>query len=95
MEIYGMPYSFLLCIFRGIEWSSLVTFMSFASTSPNSNGLVKNEIVLTDIQTGRQLFDVSPIKINIASSDVSPGLKVEVDGKFYAHWFTSEENLKK
>lgn len=40
-------------VFRGIEWCSLHTFISYASSTANTYGLVKNDIALTDIQSGK------------------------------------------
>ena len=39
--------------FRGIEWAGLQSFMSYAYPDPNANGLVKNEILLVDIISGK------------------------------------------
>uniref|UniRef100_A0A8C5HBN7 WD repeat-containing protein 11 n=1 Tax=Gouania willdenowi TaxID=441366 RepID=A0A8C5HBN7_GOUWI len=38
---------------RGIEWVSLTSFLSFATSSPNNMGLVRNELQYVDLPTGR------------------------------------------
>ncbi|XP_030627751.1 WD repeat-containing protein 11 isoform X2 [Chanos chanos] len=38
---------------RGIEWVSLTGFLSFATSSPNNLGLVRNELQHVDLPTGR------------------------------------------
>uniref|UniRef100_A0AAV2JQL5 WDR11 second beta-propeller domain-containing protein n=1 Tax=Knipowitschia caucasica TaxID=637954 RepID=A0AAV2JQL5_KNICA len=38
---------------RGIEWVSLTSFLSFATSSPNNMGLVRNELQHVDLPTGR------------------------------------------
>lgn len=46
----------MLCIVssdhRGIEWISLSGFISFATSTPNNLGLVRNELQLVDLPTG-------------------------------------------
>ncbi|XP_078587664.1 WD repeat-containing protein 11-like isoform X3 [Branchiostoma floridae x Branchiostoma japonicum] len=58
------------CQVRGLEWTSLTSFLSFAYPSPGQSGLVKNELLLVNLQTGSsELFrgdkgnDESPIEI--------------------------------
>ncbi|XP_077438559.1 WD repeat-containing protein 11 isoform X1 [Vanacampus margaritifer] len=41
------------CEVRGIEWVSLTSFLSFATSSPNNMGLVRNELQHVDMPTGR------------------------------------------
>uniref|UniRef100_A0A8B9HA02 WD repeat-containing protein 11 n=1 Tax=Astyanax mexicanus TaxID=7994 RepID=A0A8B9HA02_ASTMX len=41
------------CEVRGIEWVSLTSFLSFATSSPNNMGLVRNELQHVDLRTGR------------------------------------------
>uniref|UniRef100_A0A3P8WMM1 WD repeat-containing protein 11 n=1 Tax=Cynoglossus semilaevis TaxID=244447 RepID=A0A3P8WMM1_CYNSE len=41
------------CEVRGIEWVSLTSFLSFATSSPNNMGLVRNELQYVDLPTGR------------------------------------------
>ena len=38
---------------RGIEWINQTSFASYAYTSFNSSGHVKNEMAITDIQAGK------------------------------------------
>lgn len=38
---------------RGIEWVSLTSFLSFATSSPNNMGLVRNELQYIDLPTGK------------------------------------------
>uniref|UniRef100_A0A671XA74 WD repeat domain 11 n=1 Tax=Sparus aurata TaxID=8175 RepID=A0A671XA74_SPAAU len=40
------------CEVRGIEWVSLTSFLSFATSSPNNMGLVRNELQHVDLPTG-------------------------------------------
>jgi hypothetical protein len=47
--------SFRFIISRGIEWVSLHSFMTFAHPQPGPSGLVRNELMLTDIQTGKSV----------------------------------------
>jgi len=58
------------CSVRGIEWVSRRGFLSFAyptnTAGSVSNGLVRNEIMLTDIDTGRSV----PLRTNM--DDESP-----------------------
>ncbi|WAR21719.1 WDR11-like protein [Mya arenaria] len=46
-------YSVHTSIVRGIEWASLKSFMSFSYPKPGASGLVKNEIFLVDIISGK------------------------------------------
>lgn len=41
------------CEVRGIEWVSLTSFLSFATSVPNNLGLVRNELQHVDLCTGR------------------------------------------
>ncbi|KAF7253350.1 WD repeat-containing protein 11 [Varanus komodoensis] len=41
--------------FGGIEWTSLTSFLSFATSTPNNLGLVRNELQLVDLPTGRSI----------------------------------------
>ncbi|XP_017320048.1 WD repeat-containing protein 11 isoform X1 [Ictalurus punctatus] len=41
------------CEVRGIEWVSLTSFLSFATSAPNNLGLVRNELQHVDLRTGR------------------------------------------
>uniref|UniRef100_A0A8C8DL20 WD repeat-containing protein 11 n=1 Tax=Oryzias sinensis TaxID=183150 RepID=A0A8C8DL20_9TELE len=41
------------CEVRGIEWVSLTSFLSFATSAPNNMGLVRNELQHVDLPTGR------------------------------------------
>uniref|UniRef100_A0A8D3DQA9 WD repeat-containing protein 11 n=1 Tax=Scophthalmus maximus TaxID=52904 RepID=A0A8D3DQA9_SCOMX len=41
------------CEVRGIEWVSLTSFLSFATSAPNNMGLVRNELQHVDLSTGR------------------------------------------
>ncbi|KAM4592216.1 WD repeat-containing protein 11 [Odontesthes bonariensis] len=41
------------CEVRGIEWISLTSFLSFATSAPNNMGLVRNELQHVDLPTGR------------------------------------------
>ncbi|KAG8541485.1 hypothetical protein GDO81_028929 [Engystomops pustulosus] len=43
------------CEVRGIEWTSLTSFLSFATSTPNNLGLVRNELQLVDLLTGRSM----------------------------------------
>ncbi|XP_070541595.1 WD repeat-containing protein 11-like isoform X2 [Ptychodera flava] len=45
-------YNIHLSHIRGIEWVSLNSFLSYGYTNPNSSGLVRNELILTDMETG-------------------------------------------
>lgn len=38
---------------RGIEWVSLTSFLSFATSVPNNLGLVRNELQHVDLRTGK------------------------------------------
>ncbi|XP_014675037.1 PREDICTED: WD repeat-containing protein 11-like [Priapulus caudatus] len=47
-------FSIHTCAIRGIEWVSLTGFLSYAYPTPGGNsGLIKNELLLVDINTGR------------------------------------------
>ncbi|XP_065339644.1 WD repeat-containing protein 11-like [Cloeon dipterum] len=37
---------------RGIEWTGLKSFLSFAFSTPGSSGMVRNELLLSDVATG-------------------------------------------
>ncbi|KAM8924117.1 WD repeat-containing protein 11 [Pelodytes ibericus] len=43
------------CEVRGIEWTSLTSFLTFATSTPNNLGLVRNELQLVDLLTGRSV----------------------------------------
>ncbi|XP_074815338.1 WD repeat-containing protein 11 isoform X2 [Natator depressus] len=43
------------CEVKGIEWTSLTGFLSFATSTPNNLGLVRNELQLVDLPTGRSI----------------------------------------
>lgn len=45
-----------LCVLfhRGIEWVSLTSFLSFATSAPNNMGLVRNELQHVNLPTGKQ-----------------------------------------
>lgn len=43
------------CEVKGIEWASLASFLSFATSTPNNLGLVRNELQLVDLATGRSI----------------------------------------
>ena len=56
------------CGHRGVEWTSLNTILSYGHQNlTNSQGLVRNELIHTDIQTGHTITlrgnksDESPI----------------------------------
>ncbi|XP_077894587.1 WD repeat-containing protein 11 isoform X3 [Ictidomys tridecemlineatus] len=58
------------CEVKGIEWTSLTGFLSFATSTPNNMGLVRNELQLVDLPTGRSIAfrgergsDESPIEM--------------------------------
>ena len=44
---------------RGIEWCSLHSFLSYACSSPNSSGLVRNDLALTNLQSGSYISFVT------------------------------------
>ena len=48
--IISISFHFAL---RGIEWLSHHSFVTWAHTSPSASGQVRNEISVTDIQTGK------------------------------------------
>ena len=50
-QVWPSAYRFVV-FFRGIEWVSLHSFLSYACHNPGASGLVKNEVILTDILTG-------------------------------------------
>ncbi|KAJ8014088.1 hypothetical protein DPEC_G00036620 [Dallia pectoralis] len=41
------------CEVKGIEWVSLTSFLSYATSTPNNAGLVRNELQHVDLPTGR------------------------------------------
>ncbi|NXU90324.1 WDR11 protein, partial [Xiphorhynchus elegans] len=43
------------CEVKGIEWISLTGFISFATSTPNNLGLVRNELQLVDLPTGESV----------------------------------------
>ncbi|XP_043912007.1 WD repeat-containing protein 11 [Protopterus annectens] len=43
------------CEVKGIEWASLTSFLSFATSTPNNLGLVRNELQLVDLPTGKSI----------------------------------------
>ncbi|XP_072335440.1 WD repeat-containing protein 11 [Scyliorhinus torazame] len=43
------------CEVKGIEWAGLASFLSFATSTPNNLGLVRNELQLVDLPTGRSI----------------------------------------
>ncbi|KYO40470.1 WD repeat-containing protein 11 isoform B [Alligator mississippiensis] len=43
------------CEVKAIEWVSLTGFLSFATSAPNNLGLVRNELQLVDLPTGRSI----------------------------------------
>ncbi|CAH2322762.1 WD repeat-containing 11 [Pelobates cultripes] len=43
------------CEVKGIEWTSLTSFLSFATSTPNNLGLGRNELQLVDLLTGRSV----------------------------------------
>ncbi|KAK3585480.1 hypothetical protein CHS0354_003328 [Potamilus streckersoni] len=45
---------------RGIDWASLTSLISFSYPAPGVSGLVKNEILLVDVTSGK----TTPIRIN-------------------------------
>ncbi|KAF6112263.1 WD repeat domain 11 [Phyllostomus discolor] len=58
------------CEVKGIEWTSLTGFLSFATSTPNNVGLVRNELQLVHLPTGRSIAfrgergnDESPIEM--------------------------------
>ncbi|XP_059982710.1 WD repeat-containing protein 11 isoform X3 [Lagenorhynchus albirostris] len=58
------------CEVKGIEWTSLTGFLSFSTSTPNNMGLVRNELQLVDLPTGRSIAfrgergnDESPIEM--------------------------------
>lgn len=48
---FGLVFFFLPS--RGIEWLSLSCFLSFSHPNPGSSGLVRNEVLVLDLQTGQ------------------------------------------
>ncbi|CAJ0967654.1 unnamed protein product, partial [Ranitomeya imitator] len=52
------------CEVRGIEWISLTSFLSFATSTPNNSGLVRNELQLVDLLTGSPVSSHSPKTYN-------------------------------
>lgn len=56
--------------YRGVEWTSLTSILSFGHQPlTNSQGLVRNELVYTDILTGRSLT-LRPNKTDETSIDM-------------------------
>ncbi len=53
---------------RGIEWVSLHSFLSYAFHNPGASGLVKNEVILTDILTGSDVSAVLAL-VNMMLTD--------------------------
>ncbi|XP_069468053.1 WD repeat-containing protein 11 [Ambystoma mexicanum] len=43
------------CEVKGIEWASLNSFLSFATSTPNNVSLVRNELQMVDLLTGRSV----------------------------------------
>ncbi|XP_061491806.1 WD repeat-containing protein 11 isoform X3 [Rhineura floridana] len=43
------------CEVKGVEWTSLSGFLSFATSTPNNLGQVRNELQLVDLPTGRSI----------------------------------------
>ncbi|KAM9325042.1 WD repeat-containing protein 11 [Gastrophryne carolinensis] len=43
------------CDVKGIEWTSLTNFLSFATSTLNNLGLVRNELQLVDLLTGKSM----------------------------------------
>ncbi|ETE61761.1 WD repeat-containing protein 11, partial [Ophiophagus hannah] len=43
------------CEVKGIEWTGLNGFLSFATSTPNNLGLVRNELQVVDLPTGRSI----------------------------------------
>lgn len=41
------------CEVKGIEWVSLTSFLTFATSAPNNMGMVRNELQHVDLPTGR------------------------------------------
>uniref|UniRef100_A0A8C4QUC4 WD repeat domain 11 n=1 Tax=Eptatretus burgeri TaxID=7764 RepID=A0A8C4QUC4_EPTBU len=48
-------FSIHTCDVKGIEWVSLTAFLSYASSTSNNQGLVRNELQLVDLPTGRSM----------------------------------------
>lgn len=50
----------MCCIlnYRGIEWVNLNSFLSFSFPNPGTNNLVKNEVMLVDVVSGRSFLFV-------------------------------------
>ncbi|XP_064605109.1 WD repeat-containing protein 11-like [Liolophura sinensis] len=46
-------YSVHTSIIRGIEWVNLNSFLSFSFPNPGTNNLVKNEVMLVDVVSGK------------------------------------------
>lgn len=58
--------------FRGIEWLSLNCFLSFSHPNPGSTGLVRNEMLVLDLQTGH----ATPLRENKGDESPVEALKV-------------------
>lgn len=56
LNIFANLLLFLFSDDRGIEWISLTGFISFATSTPNNLGLVRNELQLVDLPTGQYLL---------------------------------------
>ncbi|XP_077868471.1 WD repeat-containing protein 11 [Saccoglossus kowalevskii] len=63
-------YNIHIAPIRGIEWVNLNSFLSYSFANPGNSGLVRNELILTDMLTGRTtLFrgeksnDESPVEM--------------------------------
>ena len=51
----------------GIEWVSQTSFATYAYTTPNASGNVRNEIAITDLQAGQSPFIMSQLCMSIGS----------------------------
>lgn len=71
----GTPYReyniHTTCV-RGIEWLSLNCFLSFSHPNPGSTGLVRNEMLVLDLQTGH----ATPLRENKGDESPVEALKV-------------------
>lgn len=50
--------AFIILFHRGIEWVSLTSFLSFATSAPNNIGLVRNELQHVDLPTGKTHINI-------------------------------------
>ncbi|ESP00415.1 hypothetical protein LOTGIDRAFT_140712, partial [Lottia gigantea] len=57
---------------RGLEWTSLKTFLSYSHHNPGVSGLVKNEIFLLDILSGKSTA------VRTSTDDESPIISLQV-----------------